>query len=95
MSNLRCRNYGLGECTWIEAKLKAGKILAALSTTTSVVAALQTLEIIKLVTGCTIWRNCFANLAIPLVQITEPGPPLKYEVGNTAFNVWDEWVIKA
>ncbi len=52
MSNLRCRNYGLNECTWIEAKLKAGKIMAALSTTTSIVAALQTIEIIKLATGC-------------------------------------------
>jgi hypothetical protein len=52
MSNLRCKNYGLSECTWIEAKLKAGKIMAALSTTTSVVAALQTIEIIKLAVGC-------------------------------------------
>jgi hypothetical protein len=41
MSNLRARNYELTECTWIEAKLKAGRIMAALSTTTSVVAALQ------------------------------------------------------
>ena len=95
MSSLRCRNYGLSECTWIESKLKAGKILAALSTTTSVVAALQTLEIVKLVTGSQIWRNGFVNLAVPLVQITEPGPPPKYEVGNTSFTVWDEWVIKA
>ena len=69
--------------------------MAALSTTTSAVAALQTLEMIKLVTGCTIWRNGFANLAVPIVQITEPGPPPKYEVGNTTFTVWDEWVIKA
>lgn len=43
MSNLRCQNYGIDQCTWIEAKLKAGKIMAALSTTTSVVAALQTI----------------------------------------------------
>lgn len=51
MSNLRARNYDLGECKWIDAKLKAGRIMAALSTTTSVVAALQTIEIIKLVSG--------------------------------------------
>lgn len=95
MSNLRCRNYALNECTWIEAKLKAGKILAALSTTTSVVAALQTIEIMKLVTDSTIWRNGFINLAVPLVQITEPGPPLKHAIGNTSFTVWDEWRVKA
>lgn len=70
MSNLRCRNYGLNECPWIEAKLKAGKILAALSTTTSIVAALQTIEIVKLVSGGTTWRNGFINIAVPLVQIT-------------------------
>lgn len=95
MSNLRCRNYGLNECTWIESKLKAGKILAALSTTTSVVAALQTIEIMKLVSGGTTWRNAFINIAVPLVQITEPGPPLKHAVGNTSFTVWDEWRFKA
>jgi len=70
MSNLRCQNYGLEQCTWIDAKLKAGKIMAALSTTTSVVAALQTIEIIKLAVECTIWRNGFINLAVPLIQIS-------------------------
>lgn len=83
MSNLRSRNYGLNECTWIEAKLKAGKIMAALSTTTSVVAALQTIEIIKLVAGSKQYRNAFINLAIPLVQISEPGDAPKHKIGNT------------
>lgn len=47
--------------------------MAALSTTTSVVAALQTIEIIKLVIGSKQYRNGFINLAIPLIQISEPG----------------------
>lgn len=51
--------------------------MAALSTTTSVVAAIQTLEIIKIVLGCELWRNAFVNLAVPLVQISEPGPAVK------------------
>ena len=83
MSNLRCRNYGLNECTWIEAKLKAGRIMAALSTTTSVVAALQTIEVIKYVVGSEKWRNGFVNLAVPLVQISEPGEAPKHKIGNT------------
>jgi hypothetical protein len=95
MSNLRSQNYGLDTCTWIEAKLKAGKIMAALSTTTSVVAALQTIEIIKLATGSTIWRNAFINLAVPLVQITEPGPAPKHKLGNSEFTVWEDWQFKA
>lgn len=95
MANLRCKNYGLSECTWIEAKLKAGKIMAALSTTTSVVAALQTIEIIKLVVGSTNWRSAFINLALPLVQISEPGPPQKHKIGKGDFTVWEEWEFKA
>jgi hypothetical protein len=95
MSNLRCQNYGLEKCTWIDAKLKAGKIMAALSTTTSVVAALQTLEIMKLAVGCEIWRNGFINLAVPLVQISEPGPAVKHKLGNTEFSVWEDWNFKA
>lgn len=83
MSNLRAQNYDLGECKWIDAKLKAGRIMAALSTTTSVVAAIQTLEIIKIVLGCELWRNAFVNLAVPLVQISEPGPAVKEKIGNT------------
>ena len=91
MSNLRCKNYDLAECKWIEAKLKAGKIMAALSTTTSIVAALQTIEMIKLAIGGTTWRNGFINIAVPLVQITEPGPAPKHKLGNSEFSVWDEW----
>lgn len=69
--------------------------MAALSTTTSVVAALQTIEIIKLATGSTTWRNAFINLAVPLVQITEPGPAPKHKLGNTEFTVWEDWQFKA
>lgn len=94
MSNLRCKNYGLSECTWIEAKLKAGKIMAALSTTTSVVAALQTIEIIKLAVGCTTWRNAFINIAVPIIQISEPGPAIRHKIGNTDFSVWEDWSFK-
>lgn len=83
MSNLRAQNYGLNDCAWIEAKLKAGKIMAALSTTTSVVSAIQTLEIMKLVIGCTQWRNAFVNLALPLIQISEPLEAPKHKAGNT------------
>ena len=32
---------------WLTVKIKAGRIVPALATTTSVVAALQTIEIIK------------------------------------------------
>lgn len=41
MANLRARNYKLEEMEWITVKLKAGRIMPALSTTTSCIAALQ------------------------------------------------------
>lgn len=69
--------------------------MAALSTTTSVVSALQTIEIIKLVTGCKSYRNAFVNLAVPLIQISEPGEVPKHKIGNTEFSVWDTWEFKA
>jgi hypothetical protein len=78
----------------MDAKLKAGRIMAALSTTTSVVAALQTIEIVKLVIGSKYVRNAFINLALPLIQISEPGEVPKYRVGNTEFSVWDTWQFK-
>jgi hypothetical protein len=69
--------------------------MAALSTTTSVIAALQTIEIIKLAIGSTVWRNAFINIAIPIVQISEPGPALKHKLGNSEFTVWEDWSFKA
>ena len=43
MANLRAENYKLDEMDWITTKLKAGRIVPALSTTTTCVAGLQTL----------------------------------------------------
>lgn len=45
--------------------------MPALSTTTSCIAALQTIELIKYIKGCKApaMRNAFVNLAVPLVQL--------------------------
>jgi len=43
MANLRSHNYKLDPMDWITTKLKAGRIIPALATTTSCVAGLQTL----------------------------------------------------
>ena len=45
---LRSDNYAITPCDWITTKIKAGKIVAALSTTTSVISALQTIEMVKI-----------------------------------------------
>lgn len=76
MANLRARNYKLEEMEWITVKLKAGRIMPALSTTTSCIAALQTIELVKYLRGCSLesMRNSFLNLAIPSLTMGEPGP---------------------
>lgn len=48
----------------------------------------------KYVVGSTHWRNAFVNLAVPLVQISEPGEAPKHKIGNTEFTVWDHWEFK-
>jgi hypothetical protein len=40
MGMCRCRNYKLTEMDWLTVKLKAGRIVAALATTTACVAGL-------------------------------------------------------
>lgn len=48
LGNLRAANYKLDPMEWIQVKLKAGRIVPALATTTAAVAGLQTLEMLKI-----------------------------------------------
>jgi hypothetical protein len=95
MSNLRSKNYSLSPYTWIQTKLKAGRIMPALATTTTVISAYQTLQLIQVIRKSKLVRNAFINLAVPIVQISEPGPVAFTPVGNTKISVWDTWELKA
>ena len=82
---------------WITVKLKAGRIVPALSTTTSAVAGLQTLELVKLLKGCkkADHRNIFLNLAVPIMQASEPGDVAKTKLTETLeVTLWDRWEVK-
>ena len=57
--------------------------MPALSTTTSVVSALQSIELIKIIKNSKVPKNTFANLAVPLIQMSEPGAAVKNKIGNT------------
>lgn len=56
-------------------KLKAGRIVPAMATTTASIAGLQTLELVKLIRNVkkADHRNVFLNLAVPFIQASEPG----------------------
>lgn len=99
MSNLRGRVYSMQGLDKLQVKLKAGRIMPALATTTSVVAAYQTLQLVMVIRQqvdqpkqlqC---RSIFVNLAVPLAQVAEPGPPLGKAAGPHRITVWDTWQV--
>lgn len=81
---------------WITVKIKAGKIVPALATTTAAIAGLQTIELLKFLKDLPIenLRNSFLNLAVPSLMMGEPGPPQKFKAAGTEFTLWDRWEIK-
>jgi hypothetical protein len=54
---------------WINVKIKAGRIIPALATTTASIAGLQTIELVKLLKNCKLdtMKNAFLNFAVPLL----------------------------
>jgi len=98
MANCRAQNYSLEEMSWINVKIKAGRIVAALATTTAVIAGLQTIELVKLIKSLTVaeHRNVFVNLALPLCQMSEPGiAPVTQLKEGLKVTLWDRWEVKA
>mmetsp|Transcript_8799 Transcript_8799/g.7774 ORF Transcript_8799/g.7774 Transcript_8799/m.7774 type:complete len:113 (+) Transcript_8799:1129-1467(+) len=69
LTNLRAANYKLEKMDWINVKLKAGKIVPALATTTAAISGLQTIELCKVIAKCKLeeHKNSFLNLSLPLL----------------------------
>lgn len=97
MANLRASNYKLDPMDWITTKLKAGRITPALSTTTSCIAALQTIELVKYLKDLPLeqMKNTFLNLAVPMVQTGEPGEIEKIKIHeDLTTNIWERWSLE-
>ena len=74
----------------------AGKIIPAISTTTSFVAGAIAVELLKVRSGFDSierFRNCFANLSIPLVCFSEPGACAKYRALGREGTEWVGGVV--
>ncbi len=91
-ANLRAVAYEIPTVSRLQSKLIAGKIIPAIVTTTAVVAGLVCLELFKLALGkrrLEDYRNCFCNLAIPVFNMAEAVPPVKYKFREHTFTTWD------
>jgi len=97
MANCRASCYKLEEMDWLTVKLKAGRIVPALATTTASIAGLQTLEMVKTLMKVkkVDFKNIFLNLAVPVVNVTEPQDVKKEKLlPDLQVSIWDRWDIK-
>ena len=107
-SNLRAKNYNIQECDKLKTKLIVGKVMPAIITTTAAITGIASLQLYTLYQTNKIefMRDCFFNLAINSILMSEPKrviqmkdidnhpnylEPVKYIPPN--WTVWDKIVI--
>lgn len=93
-SNLRASSYNIPTVDRLKAKLIAGNIIPAIVTTTACVTGLVCIELYKLFqpqvrAKVENFRNTFLNLALPVVQQSEPIPPPKLSYLDKKYTLWD------
>lgn len=95
-SNLRAKMYSIEPADRLKTKRIAGKIIPAIATATAAVSGLVALEMIKVVGGHPFeaYKNCFFNLAIPIIVFTETAEVKRTHIRNgISFTIWDRWTI--
>ncbi|KAF3825158.1 hypothetical protein GH733_005792 [Mirounga leonina] len=95
-SNLRAKMYSIEPADRFKTKRIAGKIIPAIATSTAAVSGLVALEMIKVAGDYPFeaYKNCFLNLAIPIIVFTETSEVKRTEIRNgISFTIWDRWTI--
>ena len=94
-SNLRALNYNIPLTDFYTTKGIAGKIIPAIPTTTSIVAGLTIIELIKYVSNEKLLNNYksnFINLSIPIIISSEPIQAPFISIGNIKINMWEKLI---
>ncbi|XP_057309540.1 ubiquitin-like modifier-activating enzyme 6 isoform X2 [Hydractinia symbiolongicarpus] len=95
-SNLRAVMYNIEPADRYKTKRIAGKIIPAIATTTAAIAGLASIELLKVVDQQPLenLKNCFLNLALPMMVLSEPGAAPKTRITNDIeFTSWDHWEV--
>lgn len=81
--NLRAYMYNIEPADRLKTKRIAGRIVPAIATTTAAVAGLVSSELIKILLGSPLeaYRNCFLNLALPIIVFSEPAACSQSDLG--------------
>jgi len=91
-SNSRALNYSIPIASFYETKGIAGRIVPALATTTSIVASLITIEMLKYLNNplrpIESYRSSFINLAQNFMVDTEPVPTIVTDTNGLKFTEW-------
>jgi len=96
-SNLRASMYNIELADRFKTKRIAGRIIPAIATTTAAIAGLATIELLKVINKHPVeeLKNCFLNLALPMIVLSEPGPLPKTKIRDgLEFSVWDRWDVQ-
>ena len=96
-SNLRATNYNIENVSKHKTKGIAGNIIPAISTTTSIVAGLVTLELYKLIQNFNSvekFNDSFINLALPYFGYSDPVKCVENKVNDFKFNLWTKIIVK-
>ena len=96
LANMRARNYSIPEVDKLKAKFIAGRIIPAIATSTAMATGLVCLELYKVLAGghkVEDYRNTFANLALPMLTMSEPVPPKLIKHQDMTWTVWDRWSV--
>ena len=91
-SNLRATNYDIEPVDRLKTKLIAGKIIPAISTTTSIVSGLVSIEMLKYIFGkreVKYFKDTFFNLALSFIGQSDPMECESFTLNNRRFTKWD------